>query len=259
MTNYTYLGSELELFSQASNWKAYYERFMRPYLGDEVLEVGAGIGTTTSYLCKKDQKRWVCLEPDPVLAHTLGQRISEGDLPKCCKVEVGKLSELGREEVFDTIVYVDVLEHIEDDETEARLASDHLREGGTLVVLAPAHQWLFTPFDEALGHYRRYGLSGLSKIIPEDLECVRLCYLDCVGLLASLGNRLILKSRIPSERQIALWDGVMVPLSKLFDPLLRYSVGKSVLGVWRKFEGAEIKRFEPVTRKACRDERKEQR
>ncbi len=234
MTNYTYLGSELELFSRASNWKAYYAHLIRPYLGNEVLEVGAGIGATTGSLCKGEQKRWVCLEPDPRLAHALEQHIAGKRLPECCEVQVGTLSTLGHEEEFDTIIYIDVLEHIEDDKAEARIAADHLREDGTLVVLAPAHQWLFTPFDEALGHYRRYDLSGLSRIIPEDLERMWLGYLDCVGLLASLGNRLVLRSRMPNRRQIALWDGMMVPLSRLLDPLLRYSVGKSVLGIWRK-------------------------
>lgn len=234
MAEYAYLGSELELFSRASNWKAYHGRLIRPYLADEVLEVGAGIGATTNSLYKGHQRRWVCLEPDPELARTLSQRAAEGRLPDCCEVKVGTLSELGPEEMFDTIVYIDVLEHIEDDRAEARLATDHLREGGTLVVLAPAHQWLFTPFDEALGHYRRYDLDGLSRVIPDDLERAWLGYLDSVGLFASLGNRLVLRSRMPSKRQIALWDGVMVPLSRLLDPLLRYSVGKSVLGVWRK-------------------------
>jgi SAM-dependent methyltransferase len=234
VTNYTYVGSELELFSWASNWKAYLGRLMRPYLGNEVLEVGAGIGTTTDSLCKGLQRRWVCLEPDQVLARTLSQRITEGRLPECCEVKVGTLPELNRRDTFDTIAYVDVLEHIEDDQTEMRLAADHLREGGTLVVLAPAHQWLFAPFDEALGHHRRYDLNGLSRIMPKDLKCIRLSYLDCVGLLASLGNRFFLRSSIPSRRQIALWDGVMVPLSRSLDPLLRYSIGKSVLGVWRK-------------------------
>ena len=234
MAEYTYIGSELELFSEASNWKAYYARLIRPYLGEEVLEVGAGIGATTASLCSEDQKRWVCLEPDPELAHTLEGRIGGGLLPECCEVKVGTLPDLSEQEVYDSVVYVDVLEHIEDDETEVRLAAEHLREGGTLVVLAPAHGWLFSPFDQALGHYRRYDFKGLSRIIPRELERIRVGYLDCVGLLASLGNRFVLKSRMPSRRQIALWDGGMVTVSRLLDPLLGYSVGKSVLGIWQK-------------------------
>ena len=53
-------------------------------------------------------------------------------------------------------------------------------------------------------------------------------------MLASLGNRLVLQRSMPSQRQIAVWDRLMVPLSRLIDPLLGYSLGKSVLAVWRK-------------------------
>ena len=238
MTYLFYPGSELELFGQASNWKAYYGRLLESHLGSEVLEVGAGIGTTTAWLCRGSQRRWVCLEPDPGLAATLQRRVVEA-LPKCCEAKLGTLSEL--EDVFDSIVYIDVLEHIEDDRTEVRHAAAHLREGGTLIVLAPAHQWLFTPFDEAIGHHRRYDRRGLLRIMPENLECIRLSYLDCVGLLASWGNRLVLKSEMPSKRQITLWDKGMVPLSTVLDPLLRYSIGKSVLGIWRKRPGGRAK------------------
>ncbi len=101
-------------------------------------------------------------------------------------------------------------------------------------MLAPAHQWLFTPFDEAIGHYRRYTRSSLRAAAPEGLALIRLVYLDAVGMLASLGNRLLLHSASPNPRQIALWDRVMVPLSRRVNPLLLHSLGKSVVGVWRK-------------------------
>jgi hypothetical protein len=78
----------------------------------------------------------------------------------------------------------------------------------------------------------------LSTLAPETLVSVSLMYLDCIGLLASLSNRLILKSKMPSMKQILLWDTMMVPLSRGLDPLLQYSVGKSILCVWqKKFSG----------------------
>lgn len=101
-------------------------------------------------------------------------------------------------------------------------------------MLAPAHQWLFTPFDEAIGHYRRYTRRWLRAAAPDGLALSRLVYLDSIGMLASLGNRLVLKSSMPSSGQIAAWDRLMVPLSTLADPLLGYSIGKSVLAVWKK-------------------------
>lgn len=234
MTNYSYIGSELELFSEAWNWKAYYRGIIKNYIGSEVLEVGAGIGSTTKLLCKKNQKRWVCLEPDPNLADKILSLISSGSLPECCEQRVGTLLDISNQETFDTIIYIDVLEHIEDDQTEVEIAASRLKNGGNLVILAPAHQWLFTPFDETIGHYRRYNKKMLSTIIPKNLECIDLIYLDCVGLIASLSNRFILKSKMPSRKQIAFWDEIMIPVSRLIDPLIQFSIGKSVVGIWQK-------------------------
>lgn len=235
MTSYSYIGSELELFSEARNWKSYYQQSIKKYLGAEVLEVGAGIGSTTEFLCRGNHQRWLCLEPDPQLAKTLNSYIANGSLPNCCELKVGTLLGLSPNERFNNIIYIDVLEHIKDDKFEIKNVYSHLKEGGFLVVLAPAHKWLFTPFDEAVGHYRRYNKRMLKAIVPsEKFKCISLRYLDSVGLIASLGNRLLLKSKMPNKQQILLWDKVMVPISKIVDPLIQYSIGKSILGIWQK-------------------------
>lgn len=234
MTEYTYVGSELDLFSAAVNWKAYWRSQIEAYLGAEVLEVGAGIGGTTKQLCAGRHKRWVCLEPDEQLAQRLAQEIEERNLPANCEVSIGTLADLEEQNSFDTLLYIDVLEHLEDDGGEIERASHYLRKGGHLIVLSPAHQWLYTPFDKEIGHYRRYTKRSLTSLTPQGLTVVCSRYLDSIGLFASLGNRLILNSKMPTPKQIAFWDNYMVPLSRFVDPLLIYSVGKSVLGVWRR-------------------------
>ncbi len=231
---YVYEGTELELFAAAKHWKSYLRRRISPYLGRDVLEVGAGNGNTTRVLCDGEINQWVCLEPDATLADQLVASIGDGKLPGCCRVQVGTLAELGARDRFDTILYIDVLEHIAADRAELARAALHLRHGGYLVVLSPAHEWLFTPFDRAIGHYRRYTKKTLRALSPEPLSLVRLDYLDSVGMLASLGNRLVLKSSMPGPRQIAMWDRLMVPVSRVADPLLGHQIGKSVLGVWRR-------------------------
>jgi hypothetical protein len=234
MTDYAYVGSELDLFAAASNWKSYFRSHLQPYLGIEVLEVGAGLGGTTRLLCRGHEHRWICLEPDRELADRLARSVCEGKLPPQCEVQVGTLDQLRGQAPFDTLIYIDVLEHIEDDRGELARAAELLKPGGHVVALSPAHQWLYTPFDKAIGHCRRYTKKTLSALTPQTLELVRLHYLDSAGLLASLGNRLLLKRSMPSPRQIAVWDKCLVRLSRIADPLLAHSVGKSVVGVWRK-------------------------
>jgi hypothetical protein len=129
---------------------------------------------------------------------------------------------------------MDVLEHIKADAAELARAALHLKPNGTLAVLAPALQWLFTPFDAAIGHYRRYSKNSLRSIIPGCLRETKCIYLDSAGLLASLGNKLLLRSSIPSKAQIQFWDRAMVPISRYTDRALNHAIGKSILGVWQK-------------------------
>jgi SAM-dependent methyltransferase len=236
--DFKYIGSELEIFRHASNWKDYYGRLIRPFFGQEVLEVGAGIGATSESLCSGSEKCWVCLEPDPQMAEQIRQKISSGELPQNCRVVARTLSELGENEKFDSILYIDVLEHIEDDAGEVIEAKKHLKENGYLIVLAPAHQFLYTPFDKAIGHFRRYDKKTLAALIPDELQCVRLNYLDSIGAFASLGNKLALRQAMPTLPQILLWDKKLVPLSIFFDRMIRFRVGKSVLGIWQKKTGS---------------------
>jgi 2-polyprenyl-3-methyl-5-hydroxy-6-metoxy-1,4-benzoquinol methylase len=229
-----YVGQELELFAKATHWKNYIRHQVSPFLGAHVLEVGAGLGGTTRFLCDGTQERWICLEPDASLAGKLQDAIDAGEIPPCCESSVGTLTPACANAAVDTVLYIDVLEHIENDAAELRYATRVLRPGGHVVVLSPAHQWLFTPFDEAIGHFRRYTKRTLSALTPSDATLVQLTYLDSVGLLASLANRLLLRSAEPTHRQIQLWDKGMVRTSRLLDPMLGRRVGKSVLGVWRK-------------------------
>jgi 2-polyprenyl-3-methyl-5-hydroxy-6-metoxy-1,4-benzoquinol methylase len=229
-----YIGTELEVFAHATNWRSYWQSQIRPYLGRTVLEVGAGIGTVTRTLCSKDVQKWVALEPDAAMAAKLRTDRQAGDLPAACTPYCGGLSALSSADVFDTVLYIDVVEHIEDDRDEVRRARDHLCPGGYLIILVPAHQALYSPFDAAIGHFRRYGMKQMLDLCPSGMSLVRARYLDSVGLLASLGNKLLLQNTRPTLRQILLWDRVMVRLSHVVDPLLRYRIGKSLLVVWQK-------------------------
>ncbi|MGL4552917.1 MAG: class I SAM-dependent methyltransferase, partial [Gemmataceae bacterium] len=206
---------------------------LSPYLRGHVLEVGAGIGATAALLCRPGLESWTCLEPDPGLAGQMRQRFAGEPLSAPTRVVVGTLADVPPDQAFDTILYIDVLEHIEADGAEMEAAARHLRPGGCLIVLAPAHQRLFTPFDAAIGHYRRYSARTLAAATPAWLHTERLFYLDSVGLIASLANRVLLRQSMPTAGQLRFWDSVLVRLSRLTDPVLGRRVGKTVVGVWR--------------------------
>lgn len=236
-TDIPYVGDELELFANALNWKATLRRQISPFLGRRVLEVGAGIGATTRMLCDVSQEHWRCLEPDAPMAQLLATQVLNGELPACCEAQAGTVADVT--EQFDSLIYIDVLEHIPEDRPEIAAAAELVKTGGYVIVLSPAHQHLYTAFDKRIGHCRRYSKKMLAKLTPPTLAIERLRYLDCVGYFASLANRLLLRQSMPTLSQIRVWDGVMVPVSRVLDPVLSYGFGKSVLCIWRKLEHDE--------------------
>jgi 2-polyprenyl-3-methyl-5-hydroxy-6-metoxy-1,4-benzoquinol methylase len=229
MDGFRYSG-ELELFQHAVNWKRYWLRHIRRYLGRRVLENGAGIATNTPLLVPCACEDWLCLDPDVRQVDVMRQ----AKLPANCRVACGTIIDLAAHEKFDTILYLDVLEHIEDDRTEIAAARDRLLPGGHLVVLAPAHQFLYSPFDAEVGHYRRYDRRSLAACTAHGLALEEMRYLDSIGLIASAANRFLLKADTPTPAQIKLWDRSMVPISRCIDPLSHWLVGKSIFAVWHR-------------------------
>lgn len=234
VSDYRYVGSELALAGAAVRWKTYWSGEISRFIRGDVLEVGAGIGSNTRFLRGFASGRWVCLEPDSEQAGQLKRKLNESPGTSGCEIVCGMLNDIPEGIRFDTIVYIDVLEHIEDDSGELRLAEKRLRPGGRVVVLSPAYQFLYTHFDAAIGHYRRCSRSALRKLTPASLQLEALFNLDTCGIAASAMNKLILRQALPTEAQLQMWDRWIVPASRLLDPLVIRTIGKSVVAVWRK-------------------------
>lgn len=229
-----YIGNELELFGHAHQWKGYYRKHLAPFIQGNVLEVGAGIGETTAHLLNEKVENWLCLEPDASLAEKIAIKIKNKQLPTACKLLIGTTLDLAIDHKYDTIIYIDVIEHIEKDKEEIERASALLNKGGKLIILVPAHQYLYSPFDKAIGHFRRYNKKRLQEVIPVGIQKKKIFYLDCLGLFASLMNKWFLKKDYPTLQQVKFWDQMIVPVSKCIDPLIGFSTGKSLIGIWQK-------------------------
>lgn len=229
-----YIGNELELFKHAKNWKLYYKSKIKNYIKGDVLEVGAGIGETTKSLFNSKCKSWTCIEPDDELTKVIKDKIKTAYLPPTIEAKSTFLSEMNQEKKYDTILYIDVIEHIEKDHEELKLAEKFLNPNGHLIILVPAHQYLFSPFDKAIGHFRRYNKNMLKTATPKNLKQEKLIYLDSLGLLTSLANKWFLKQSYPKIKQILFWDNFIVPASKILDVIICYKAGKSLIGIWKK-------------------------
>ena len=195
-----YTGHELPLFLDAANWKRYWVSQLRPFVTGDVLEVGAGLGANTALLKNSAVRSIHCLEPDEALADQLRATV-RGD--PAITVSAGTIDSVSGTS-FDAVLYIDVLEHIEDDKGELARAARLLKTGGRLIVLAPAHQALFSAFDKAIGHHRRYDRRSLSACSPPSAWLENMWYLDCVGLLASAGPRRAQPNGRPPDRSACL-------------------------------------------------------
>jgi len=223
-----YIGDELELFRHANNWKTYWSSALRPYIKGSVLEVGAGLGGNIALL-QVASDNYIALEPDAQLARSIDERQN-------LQVVIGTTSDLDQTKKYDTLIYIDVLEHIENDQSEFDRAVSLLKKEGCLIVLCPAHQFLYSPFDKAIGHFRRYNKSDFKTFskLRDDVKLRKLTYLDSTGMLASVANKLLLKAKMPTVKQVRFWDNVLVPMSRLTDILSLGMIGKTVVGVWQK-------------------------
>ena len=232
MGEFKYVGSELDLFAAVHNWKSYWSGKIRPFIQGDVLEIGAGIGSNTVFLDRVPRRRWVCLEPDESLLAQIRDNVQQAR-SEPVEVVCGTLQSV-QSERFDTLIYIDVLEHIENDQAELELAASMLRDGGRIIVLSPAHQFLFTAFDSAIGHFRRYDTTMMRTLTPSTVCLDRLFYLDSAGMMLSLANRMLLKQSMPTQQQLGFWDRCVIPFSRALDPLLFGSFGKSIVAIWKK-------------------------
>ncbi len=226
---YVYPGTELATFAPARRWRSYWQSRVAELLRCDVLEVGAGIGTITQNLAPFSN-RWLALEPDGHLASQL--QTATTAIPNV-EVRLGHIGALSADERFDAIIYIDVIEHIEDDAEQLRTAVHHLKPDGHLVVLAPAFPSLYSRFDAAVGHYRRYTRASLVALTPPGLIVRRIEHLDSMGAVVSFLNRFGRNQEQPDRWQIMLWDRFLIPLSRILDPLTGRRMGKSLLIIWQ--------------------------
>jgi SAM-dependent methyltransferase len=223
--------ADLERLGTATRFFDWVVDQFRPHLRGHVLEVGAGLGTITRRLLERDPKlTMVALEPAGNLYADLEALAAINPRVRAYNETLATWSpEPG--ERFDAVMYLNVLEHIEDDAAELRRAANVLRPGGALLVFVPGLERLYSDLDWQAGHYRRYGVRQLRELVTAaGFEPVKLTYFDALGVLPYwVVYRLLGRTRIAGS---TLWgyDRVLVPVSRAIQAVVRRPpVGKNVL------------------------------
>lgn len=211
----------------------------RPWLGQRILEIGCGVGGIIERLGRRERIVGLDVEPE-VLAHA---RERFRDRPECrfAVADLGALSEVERGELaaerFDTIVCINVLEHVRDDIGALLELERLLVAGGTLALLVPAHATLYGPYDRVDGHWRRYGKAHLRTLLSHTrLRVLRLRHFNAVGALGWWVQYRLLRKSVHDESHFGLMNR-LIPLLRPLESWIEPPFGLSLVAVCRREPG----------------------
>jgi len=224
------IAATLAALEAAENYRRWIYGLARPFLDGPVLEVGAGHGTFTGLLAEHGQVHAV--EPSAALASALADTHRGDDR---IEVTVGTIDDVPDEQRFGSAVMFNVLEHIEDDAGALRAIRDRLLPGGSVVLWVPAFELLFSRFDLALGHHRRYRLRPLIELVEScGYRVVDARYANSAGWVSWLVGARLLGKAPTSRAVISLFDRVVVPVVRTVERVVRPPFGQSIFLAARK-------------------------
>ena len=233
-----YVGKDLEAMSFAVNYHRWILSSFAPYLGTRVVEVGAGTGSFSELLWELRPQSLSLVEPSSMFAQ-LSENAKQFRGPVELKLYNDTFAAVAREirnvQQPDSIVYVNVLEHIADDQNELRVMSETLGPGGRVFIFVPALSWLYGSLDREINHYRRYSRGDVeAKCRAVGLKVLASRYFDLFGVLPWWIKYRLLQSTTMGPGSVRLYDQAVVPVAKRLESIIKPPLGKNVLLVAEK-------------------------
>ena len=225
-----YRVADQKLMEGAPQYFLWQARLAKAELGRRVLEVGCGAGNFSRHL--QDRELVVGVDCDPNCIRIWNSRFADlpgyvGCLQDAESPDFADLKRYG----FDSIVCLNVLEHIADDELLLRRMAEICPVGGRVVLMVPAFESLYGEIDARLGHYRRYTRRSLGRVATSAGFTVRtLRYMNPLGFFGWWANAKILTRTEQSAAQIEAFDR-LVPVLSTLESCIRPPFGQSLLAV----------------------------
>ncbi len=227
----------LRIMEGAGHYNNWLFQQCEPYIGKRVLETGSGVGNITKFLASREHV--LATDIVPFYLDTLNQQYQHHanvNVEKLDLLDTVRAKQLGEKHKFDTVLSMNVVEHIEDDAGALKGINALLREGGRLVLLVPAHQAIYTPMDHHLGHFRRYNKQQLTELLEKSgFRVEKTRYLNFLGAIGWFVNGKILRRKLIPSRQLRIFDWLLAILE--IEKLFPMPFGLSVLIVGRKEKG----------------------
>lgn len=210
----------LHSLSHARRFNRWMVEVIEPYLGSRILEIGAGIGNVSRQLPKKEAL--LVSDIDPTYLTILHEAFDDHDIVHVARLDVTSQSDCDAigTAVVDTIVCLNVLEHIEDDVAAVARLRDLLVPGGRLILLVPQYPALYGSYDRHVEHYRRYTRAGLLEVLrAADYQVTQFRNFNFLSIPGWWLNSCVLQRREMDRWQLKLYD-MLVPFMRPIERLL---------------------------------------
>lgn len=231
----------LEALSRMRALAPYYRwthRLFEPWIGRRILDAGCGVGNFIEQVAD-DAELVLAVDLSPMNIEVLNQRFGGRDNVEVYQVDLDEQAKMLEAKKPDTIVCLDVLEHVENDVALLDCFHQIIQPGGHLLIKVPACKWLFGSIDVASDHYRRYTPAELrEKASRVGWEVVRVKYMNIFGVLPYWLKSRVTKKEANFSRTFKPWQlrvlRAAMPLLMTMDRLIGPPVGQSAILVARK-------------------------
>lgn len=229
-----YEGHDLEVLCALPRYYGWIYDYFEPHLNGAGAEFGPGLGTNSARILPK-LATLDLIEPSPNLVSKLRERFAGDERVRIIADGIEGFVETSPGQIYDTIVLINVLEHVLDDAAAVRSFYRLLRPGGHLLLFVPAVPILFSRLDKLLGHYRRYSLVHLTLIVTKANFKIRVgLYFDILGVFPwFLINTLGRATRF-NPYLAWIYDSAGVPLTRMLESLMPPLFGKNICLVAQK-------------------------
>lgn len=227
------LFQSLESLSSADNYYDWIQELVEPYLGNDSCEVGAGSGTFTKRIADKVETL-VALEPDYGSYKALTSQFSnQSDRVRTIHAGAEALDTV-RKDSLDSVVLVNVLEHLENHKAVMQELARIVKPGGHIIIWVPASELLYSPFDLAVRHFRRYSKLELKALaLDSGLQIVNIQHVNLLGFIAWAGVAKLARQAPTQSGLTRIWDEHVIPKMQRIEKSISVPFGQSLLSVTR--------------------------
>ena len=223
-------GRDLESNTDKPGYLRYQHELLAPHVGRSLLEVGAGTGEVAALFTGLD--RLIVTDLDPEAVKHMAQRFAGRPEVEARVLDLDDQDSL--DEPVDSVLAVNVLEHIEDDVTALRELAKLTVPGGNILLWVPGYQQLYGDFDARVGHYRRYTPSTLASVCEQ--AGLTVTHNRPANLLGGIAWWAVVGkggTGSPKASLVKVYDKVVVPITRTVERRVRPPFGQSVLCVAR--------------------------